>query len=99
MRSDERSLTSMVLKEIENQIEDKVVPVISSIMGSGRAREHTASLCGEHRQCAHRALLYRLYRAFLINLLSGVKRCYLQVVMGSPAQTVPPQPQCESCPV
>ena len=36
MRSDERSLTSMVLKEIENQIEDKVVPVISSIMGSGR---------------------------------------------------------------
>ena len=47
MRSDERSLTSMVLKEIENQIEDKVVPVISSIMGSGRAREHTASLCGD----------------------------------------------------
>mgnify|MGYP003154339390 CR=1 FL=1 len=39
MRSDERSLRSMVLKEIENQIEDKVVPVISSIMGSGRARE------------------------------------------------------------
>ena len=34
-----RSLASIVMKEIENQIEDKVVPVISSIMGSGRARE------------------------------------------------------------
>ena len=44
MRSDERSLRSMVLKEIENQIEDKVVPVISSIMGSGRARERDSRL-------------------------------------------------------
>ena len=33
-----RSLASIVMKEIENQIEDKVVPVISSIMGSGRDR-------------------------------------------------------------
>lgn len=44
MRSTKRSLTSMVLKEIENQIEDKVVPVISSIMGSGRARERDSRL-------------------------------------------------------
>lgn len=40
MRSDERSLTSMVLKEIENQIEDKVVPVISSILGSSAGRRN-----------------------------------------------------------
>ena len=39
-----RSIASMVLKEIENQIEDKVVPVISSIMGSGRARERDSRL-------------------------------------------------------
>ena len=38
MRSTKRSLTSMVLKEIENQIEDKVVPVISSILGSSAKR-------------------------------------------------------------
>ena len=38
MRSTKRSLTSMVLKEIENQIEDKVVPVISSILGSSMKR-------------------------------------------------------------
>ena len=38
MRSTKRSLTSMVLKEIENQIEDKVVPVISTILGSSMKR-------------------------------------------------------------
>ena len=38
-----RSLASIVMKEIENQIEDKVVPVISSIMGSSSNENNSSS--------------------------------------------------------
>ena len=37
-------MIKLLMREIENQIEDKLVPVISSIMGSGRARERDSRL-------------------------------------------------------